>query len=206
MSLIKIFLFLFILSISSVDSRTLRERRHMPRNQVGQDVNNYMTNGFNTIRDTVVPVISSTADRLSQYWDRYKQNVNQGINQIGQGWDQYKQNINQGWNQFTQNFNPQYPPYDQRNYAYNQYGYNPQQYPINNNYNIPQNMYQNYNGGRQGNPYVGNNNYNSYGNIPYNTGNTGGQWYRSFGGQQQANSPIVPYPAMYNNQRQRLRR
>ncbi len=85
-----------------------------------------MSYGYNTIRDNVVPAISSTANRFSQNWDQYKQSINQGVNQIGQTWDRYKQNLNQGvnqftqgWNRFSQNFNPQYPYNNNNNYAYN---------------------------------------------------------------------------------------
>jgi hypothetical protein len=187
--------YLFIPISLVIDGRALRDRRQAPPNQVGSSVTNFVSNGFNTIRDTVAPAIGSTADRFSQYWDRYKQNINQGVSQIGPRWDQYKQQINQGWNQFTQSFNPQYPSYDNGNYRSNrkwqtpscaafvyflslEYGYNGQQYPysMNNNYNMPSNMYPNYDG-RQGNPYPSNNYY-----APYNTG---GQRYQNYGYQRQ---------------------
>ena len=113
-------------------------------NTLGQDVNNFISNGYNKIRDNIVPTISSTANQFSQNWDRYKQGFYQGVDQISQNWDQYqqgiyrgvhqiaqnwdryKQNFNQGmnqfsqgWNQFTQSFNPSYPYNNNNNYAYN---------------------------------------------------------------------------------------
>lgn len=87
-----------------VDGRALRQRRQLTSNQQGQGVANYVASGFNAVRDTVAPVIGSTVDRFSQYWDRYKPNMNQ---------------ISQGWNQFTQSFSPQYSNYNNGYYPNN---------------------------------------------------------------------------------------
>ena len=92
------------------DGRAIRQRRQAMPNQFSQDMSNLWSNTYNSIRDNVVPTVGATADRLSQYWDRYKQNVYQGVNQLGQTWDRYRQNINQGWNQIRQDFQ-QYPTY-----------------------------------------------------------------------------------------------
>jgi uncharacterized phage infection (PIP) family protein YhgE len=111
-----------------VDGRALRKRRQTMTNQLGQDVSNFLSNGYNTIRDNVIPSISSTVNRFSQNWDQHKQDLNQGFNQIGESWDRYKQNINQGvgqinqgWNRFAQNFNSRdpYTNNNNNNYAYN---------------------------------------------------------------------------------------
>lgn len=92
--------------------RAIRQRRQAISNQFRQDVGNLWSNTYNSIRDNVVPAIGSTVDRFSQNWDRYKQNINQGFNQMGQTWDRYKQNMNQGWNQFRQDYFQQYPTYN----------------------------------------------------------------------------------------------
>ncbi|CAF1016825.1 unnamed protein product [Adineta ricciae] len=170
MSMVKSTLFFCILLITVIDSRAIRDRRQIQSRQTGQDVSNFISSGFNTIRDTVSPAAGYTFDQASQLWNRYKPNINQGINQIGQTWNQYKQQVNQGWNRFSQNF---YPSYDYQNYGYNQYGYNPQQYPAY--YNMPPN----YDGQRA-----------------YPTYNTGNQWYQNYGPQQRSNGfvpPINPY-------------
>ncbi|CAF4417680.1 unnamed protein product [Rotaria sp. Silwood2] len=214
MSIIQICLLLLILSVSVIDGRALRKRRQAPENTFRQDLGNFVSSGYNLIRNNLVPSISSTANQFSQNFDRYRQGFYQGVNQIGQNWDRYKQNLNQGvnqfnqgWNQFKQNFVPQYPynnnNYD--NYAYNQYGYNSQQnpYPMNYNYNAPPNMYRTYDG-RPQNPYVGNNYVHWRGspgaNTPYYSGNVGGQFYQNFGGQQRSNGPIASNSDMYANQ------
>jgi hypothetical protein len=72
-------------------------------------------------------------------------------------------------------------------------------------------MYQNY-GASQGNQYQypGNNYYNGYGmsrdNAPYYASNTGGQYYRNFGGQQRFRRAIMPKALMGTNQRTEPRR
>ncbi|CAF3457689.1 unnamed protein product [Rotaria socialis] len=218
MFMIKIWMFLLI-PLISVDGRALRKQRQTMTNTLGQDTNNFFSNGYNVIRDSVVPVISSNVNQFSQNWDRYKENFGQGINQISQNWDRYKQNFNQGlnqitqgWNQFTQNFIPQYP-YRNNNYAYNRdrYGYNNQQYPysMNYNYNFPSNMYQN-NLGRNENPYAANNYANSIGspreNVPYYSSNSGRQWYQNLNGQQRFNGPIASNAMVYTDQRTGFRR
>ncbi len=110
-----------------VEGRALRERRQTGASQLGQGVSTVLSNGYNIMRDHVVPAVGSTVDKISQNWDRYKEGFNQGFNQIGQGLDHYRQKFSQGinqftqgWNQFTQNVNPQYPPHvNNKNYPYN---------------------------------------------------------------------------------------
>ena len=108
------------------DGRTIRKRRQTMSNTFGEDMNNFLSNGYNTIRDNVVTPILSTFNQFSQNWERYKQNLHAGANQIAEYWNRYKQNFNrginritQGWNQFTQNFNRQYPDPKNINYGNN---------------------------------------------------------------------------------------
>ncbi|CAF0934010.1 unnamed protein product [Rotaria sordida] len=168
MSRIKIFLLLLILSIPVINGRALRKRRQATGNTLGQDVNNLISSGYNIIRNHVVPAVSSVSNSLYQNVDRYRQNFNQGVNQIGQNWDQYKQNFNQGigqigqnWDQYRQNFNQ----------GVNQIGQNWDQYKQNFNQGINQ-FTQGWNQFRQNYipqfPYPNNNNYYGYNQYGYN--------------------------------------
>ena len=81
-----------------------------------------MSAGYNSIRDNVVPAVSSAYNQFSQ---NMNQNLNQGLNTLGQTWDRYSQNLNQGvnqlsqgWNRFTQGFNSPYPYNNNNNNAY----------------------------------------------------------------------------------------
>ena len=99
-----------------IDGRAIRQRRQADNtNSFTQGVSNMASYGYNTIRDNVVPVVNSA-------YNRFSQNLNQGMNQLGQVWDTYSQNLNQGvnqlgqgWNRFTQNLNQQYPYYNSNN-------------------------------------------------------------------------------------------
>ncbi|CAF1575384.1 unnamed protein product [Rotaria sp. Silwood1] len=176
-------------------------------NQLGQNYDQYKQNFYQGV------------SQIGPTWDQYKQNLYQGVSQIGPTWDQYKQNANQAFNQIGQGFNrfgqsliPQYPyNNNNNNIAYNQNGYYPQQYPnpINYNYNVPPNMYRNYDG-RPANPYAGNNFVHWRGtpgaNAQYYSGNIGGQSYQNFGGQQRSNEGIAPNSGIYANQMSGRRR
>ena len=117
-------LLLYIIGIcSSVDGRVLRQRRQGTNSQqYFGDLPEVFWNGYNQIREIVVPVIRWTADRVTSNWNRYKETISGALNDLGHTWNRYQPNLSQGlqhvneqWNQFKYNVysppNPSQPAF-----------------------------------------------------------------------------------------------
>ena len=106
----------------SVDGRVVRQRRQGATSpQYTGDLSEVFWNGYNQVRDIVVPVIRWTGDRLTSNWNRYKETINGALNDLSHTWNRYQPNLSQGfqqaneqWNQFKYNVYSPPKPSQQR--------------------------------------------------------------------------------------------